>query len=473
MVAALRIRHGRSVAGWLAAGLTTCSILHSRRRSDSSGHVAAGYGDKPNNVDQGLNSDAVSRTCRSRLEAIRATTSDDLLLRRLVALNSILARYPLASHEVYHQGGVDVLLEIRDRRSDASDEISSWARQACGLLGHAEPISGHGLRVLSLDGGGVRGVISIFVLERLLELSGNRPLGELFDVVAGTSIGTLISALMLFGKKEPGPMAPRFLNLFNSVVRLPLQGSVANLVKYRSKFGNEMVKLLGSHFQDRTLASTARDPGTPKVIFTASLLGSGRAAHPAPFLFRNYRPSPGSNVSRYAGGCNYSLTDACAASAAAPGYFPGINLNGLPLKDGGLLGNNPLSIALHESRLLWGPDTPIQCIVSLGTGLVPLPRPDTEEEFSGSGFVSLDTMSPVGVVDVVQNVINSACNNQLMEHLMEDFLVKEPYYRFNPVLPYDYPPFADDIEEILKLGENFVQENEPRLREVAQRLEVQ
>ena len=53
------------------------------------------------------------------------------------------------------------------------------------------------------------------------------------------------------------------------------------------------------------------------------------------------------------------------------------------LQDGGLLTNNPCAIALHEAKLLWGKSVPIQCVISLGTGLY-LPQQTEDRDKGGS-----------------------------------------------------------------------------------------
>src|SRR5260370_25913082 len=53
-------------------------------------------------------------------------------------------------------------------------------------------------RVLSLDGGGAKGVYTLGVL-REVEAMANAPLCEVFDLIFGTSTGSVIAALIALG----------------------------------------------------------------------------------------------------------------------------------------------------------------------------------------------------------------------------------------------------------------------------------
>ena len=59
------------------------------------------------------------------------------------------------------------------------------------------------IRILSLDGGGIRGIITCVILKYIEEQlqkqdHPNAKIGDYFDLVAGTSTGGLITALLLF-----------------------------------------------------------------------------------------------------------------------------------------------------------------------------------------------------------------------------------------------------------------------------------
>lgn len=54
-------------------------------------------------------------------------------------------------------------------------------------------------RILALDGGGIRGVISAKILERVQKKIG-QPLNEYFDLIAGTSTGSILAAGLVLGK---------------------------------------------------------------------------------------------------------------------------------------------------------------------------------------------------------------------------------------------------------------------------------
>jgi calcium-independent phospholipase A2-gamma len=83
------------------------------------------------------------------------------------------------------------------RSKEATDvlEVSVGVAQALALVGHAGAAGGRGVRVLSLDGGGVRGLVAVALLRRLEQLAG-RPVHQLFDYIVGVSTGAIIAAIL-------------------------------------------------------------------------------------------------------------------------------------------------------------------------------------------------------------------------------------------------------------------------------------
>jgi predicted acylesterase/phospholipase RssA len=55
-------------------------------------------------------------------------------------------------------------------------------------------------------------------------------------------------------------------------------------------------------------------------------------------------------------------------TSAAPMYFEPTEYDGNVCRDGGLLENNPVQIAVNEARTIWGPDIVFDTVLSLGCG---------------------------------------------------------------------------------------------------------
>jgi calcium-independent phospholipase A2-gamma len=98
---------------------------------------------------------------------------------------------------------------------------------------------------------------------------------------------------------------------------------------------------------------------------------------------------------------------ALRATTAAPGYFGEISFGRSIHHDGSVLINNPCALAIHEARRIWGPTTPLECVVSLGTGR-PLRRTELTEKVSW--------------LDMANTVINSATDSTRVHHILKDLL---------------------------------------------------
>jgi len=212
-------------------------------------------------------------------------------------------------------------------------------------------------RILTIDGGGVRGIIPAVLLAALERTTG-RPTRETFDLVAGTSTGAVLAAGIAAGipaERLVTLYAKRSEVIFRSV---PLITGIQRL-------------LTGTLYDTAALNTLIRDELGPArdwrindapidLLITAKRLVDGMAWY---FV----RDSPANSCR--AGG--FSLADAVTASAAAPTYFrPWLITPIGELIDGGIgVAGNPVYQACVEAfEYTHAYDPADTLIVSLGTG---------------------------------------------------------------------------------------------------------
>ncbi|MCP5095123.1 MAG: hypothetical protein GY943_06195 [Chloroflexi bacterium] len=213
-------------------------------------------------------------------------------------------------------------------------------------------------RILSLDGGGIRGYLTVLLLERLEEDCPG--FLEQFDLFAGTSIGSII-ALALAAGKSPTEVRELFEHYGRYIFHDSLIDNVRDMgFAFGAKYGNKhLKKTLTSFFGSNQLADLQK-----RVLVTSFDLDhtpedeDEQRMWKAKF-FHNY-PGEGSDA------CEF-VVNVAMRSSAAPFYFPSYQ----GYVDGFVVANNPAMCALTQAL-----DTAVThlediVLLSLGTGLNP------------------------------------------------------------------------------------------------------
>jgi uncharacterized protein len=258
-------------------------------------------------------------------------------------------------------------------------------------------------RLLSIDGGGIRGLIPALVLAHIEQKVG-KPICELFDAIAGTSTGGMLAlGLARPGgdlKTRAGELAELyrrngatifaedlgrrvFYELYEQLVPpsanpnqhglgLPRHISPRDLLRPKYDAGGRR-RVLQSFFKNTMLTqATTR-------VFVTSYDTYERA--PVLLVSRSEDAAEGHYFDAVADGV--TMLDAALATSAAPTYFPAHKLlrpggsrgsygqDYYSLIDGGVFANNPTSLA--HSFLREGVVEPDDLIVSLGTGSMTAP----------------------------------------------------------------------------------------------------
>jgi patatin-like phospholipase/acyl hydrolase len=215
-------------------------------------------------------------------------------------------------------------------------------------------------RILSIDGGGIRGIIPAVVLMRLEERAG-RPLREIFDFVAGTSTGALIAAAI-----AAGVPAKRILAIYTErskeIFDTPVSARKLRLFFDGYMFDNENIeRVLCEEFGEAR--NWTLNDAPIRILLTAR----GVDGHAWYFV----RDNP-LNAQRTG---KLSLVECAVASASAPTYFPpkyvspkGGELIGKCFDGGVGVTGNPVYQACVEAFDYDNFDPEDTRVLSLGTG---------------------------------------------------------------------------------------------------------
>lgn len=263
------------------------------------------------------------------------------------------------------------------------------------------------MRILSIDGGGIRGLIPARVLEQL-EADTGRPVADLFDLVAGTSTGGILACALTARGTDGGPR--------HAAGVLPGLYLTEGPGIFRRSLGRRVTTLDGlideRHDARGLEAALERYLGGGALLSQASprLLVTTYDLHARePFLFKSWRTAED--------GREALLTDVARSTAAAPTYFEPLlwrSPDGGPersLVDGGVFATNPALCAYAEAQRL-APDED-HVVLSLGTGR--LQEPIRHEDARGWGLARW--IRPV--IDVVFDGVADTVEYQL-EHLVGD-----------------------------------------------------
>lgn len=298
------------------------------------------------------------------------------------------------------------------------------------------------IRVLSLDGGGVRGYMSLKFLQRFITdwgIAGNE-LWKYFDVIAGASIGGIQALSYAYGK-SPDEVESFFLEKAKRIFTIrsiPIGCDTSNNSNRPSLVQKLAFVILNDPFYASPCAPNAGNSNYGSNILQSTLVENFGDYTLQALKTKVLVPAYEKDRSRYVVFSNYvdsmfigpdaKIVDVARATSAAPVYLPKYSFNSHVYADGGLFQNNPTEFALSLARML-KPMATRTCVLSLGTGI-------GEMGFDGAS-VPDETDSAIADMFSLFNVAATGGQESISYNLRlrsRRTLERLYYYRFQPML---------------------------------------
>ncbi|QRV75319.1 patatin-like phospholipase protein [Ceratobasidium sp. AG-Ba] len=245
---------------------------------------------------------------------------------------------------------------------------SGYALNSAAHLRTGE-IQSRPLRLLSLDGGGVRGISSLHILKAIMDriAPGARPC-DYFDLIAGTSTGGLIAIMLGRLRMTVDDCIGQYHKLAKKIFKRSRAAKFGSIVSGENRFDpanlEEAIKGVVETASPKNTKMADHHPRCARVFVVAvkkNNVNNETARRIRTYSTHNYQAD------------TCEIWQAGRATSAAPSYFPPIELpdeRGRTAQyiDGGLGYNNPAKELLYEARNVFGPNAPIGCFISIGTG---------------------------------------------------------------------------------------------------------
>lgn len=325
-------------------------------------------------------------------------------------------------------------------------------------------------RILSIDGGGIRGIIPAQVLvhlEKILQNKKENPdlkLADCFDLIAGTSTGGIIACMMLLPdsndqKKSKYPaskLVEIYLDRGDEIFSIPILHRLRTIGGFSDeKYPNEELLETLDDYLGNTMLSQLLKP----TIITAYDIRR-RKAH----FFRQHKAR--GNPER-----DFRVRDVAWATSAAPTYFEVSRVKSkagtvYPLIDGGVFANNPALCAYAEARssLPSNPKAKDIILLSLGTG----------KEKKSYSYNEAKDWGPLGwakpVLGIMMSGVAETVNYQL-DQIYDSVEASNQFLRIEPDLSGASPDMDDasyeNLDKLKKAGTKAADDHEQELEDFA------
>ncbi|KAF9630389.1 hypothetical protein BFW01_g951 [Lasiodiplodia theobromae] len=240
------------------------------------------------------------------------------------------------------------------------------------------------LRLLSLDGGGIRGLSIIYILQDVMRRVNLRRSKDerlepwqYFDMIGGTSTGGIIALMLGRLKMSLEECERAYLDLSREIFTprkqsYPFIGRGVDLVNAYGKFDAKVLEnAIKKIIEARSTSPEVELLSNPEPeckVFVCAIQSSQHDTTPA--LLRTYKnDSVADLISK-----KFKLWEACRATSAASTFFDPLVIHDGPISsyflDGGLMLNNPVNTVFKEAQEVWGRERRMS-LISVGAGDAP------------------------------------------------------------------------------------------------------